>query len=108
MKDSHLAENSKKSPNQREGESMSWTYSTSDFPMAAFFLAKGEKMASTRKEGRRVIFEFANVQACKDLAKRYMLGDDEISAYKLHEASKRLKFIIHDVMENKGDRDGKD
>jgi len=84
---------------------MSDTYSTSDFPTAAFIMANGEKMVSTKRDGRRVVFEFGDHAKCRRLAEKYMYGDDMVSARKLHEASKRLKSIIHDVM---GEKEGGD
>ena len=83
---------------------MAETYSTSDFPAAAFLLANREKMNAANRDGRRVTFVFTETGQCKELVKKYMFGEDQVSARAFHEASKRLKHIIYDVLGQQSDQ----
>ena len=69
-------------------------YETSEFRTAAYLLALGEKMTSTRWEGRRAFFKFFGI-GLEGKADEFQMGDPLVKARSLFDAQSRLKTIIH-------------
>jgi len=70
-------------------------YETSDFLTAAYLVAKDQSIQDTKRNGKRVVFEFRDKQNCDTLAKNLLMGNDDVSATVLFNAIKRLKKIIY-------------
>lgn len=69
---------------------------TPDLHLAAFVIATGTPLATTRREGRRVFFGFELAEeSWEKLQRDFHSGEGLVSALKMTHALKALKSLVH-------------
>ena len=72
-------------------------YTTRDFYIAAYLLAKGHKIAHVnRDDPQRVFFAFNDFEGREDLLRDFLYGRGEVVPQAFVAAIKNLKGVIHD------------
>jgi hypothetical protein len=70
-------------------------YTTRDFYIAAFLLAKGHKIASiNRDDPKRVFFAFSDFERREDLLRAFLYGEASVEPQSFISAIKTLKGKI--------------
>jgi hypothetical protein len=72
------------------------TFTTTDFLLASFLIANDIQLLGQRRDGRRVTFEFDELDRCTLLENSLLIRDDNISASRLNFAMRTLKKIIYE------------
>lgn len=72
------------------------SFTTSDFYLSAFLIAKGLHFCDYKREGRRVIFYFPNIPDRENLTREYHDGGT-VNVHDFVCSIKELKHIIHDL-----------
>jgi len=75
------------------------TLKISDFRIASFLVASGQRVLSTTKSGRRVYFHFADNNNANDLIDRLRFGNPLIPIKAIFFAQNELKSLIFDSPE---------
>ena len=71
-------------------------FSSPDFYVSAFLLAKGYKLTRTQSDGSgRVFFVFADDEDRKDLLRAFLYGKAQVECQAFINAIKSLKQVIH-------------
>ena len=79
------------------------SFSTSDFYLSAFLLAKRYNIIATRWiDPRRLVFEFENKEGLELLVKDFMLGKTEVNSKDFINGIRNVKDIINQAKYSKG------
>lgn len=93
----------KKGTRQSEtaGNTKENVFITSDYPTICFLIAHDIPFNGVNRipgQNDRLEFTFGEAVMCEELVRYFENGDDDISARKLLDATKRVKKIIHSTL----------
>jgi len=73
------------------------SYSTKDYYIASFLIAKGFKLASTNKKGREIFFVFEGREKIEKVLPGFYNGIEKVSALSLVTAIRNIKSMLHNI-----------
>jgi len=73
------------------------SYSTKDYYIASFLIAKGFKLTSTNKKGREIFFVFEGREKIEKVLPGFYNGIEKVSALSLVTAIRNIKSMLHNI-----------